>query len=408
MEINVTVSEVMNNMMKGMINNAMRQVVEKCALKYGFSKEEALRELGVSVSVSVLKKEKKIRNEKAVCNFPLPFNGEQNEMKCEALRQNNGLYTQCQGEKKEGGFCKSCNLKTVDGIPEYGTISQRLSMDIFNYVDPKGRKPTAYTKVMKKYKLTKEQVLEEATKHGITINEGHFVTPEEPKRGRKATSLKEPKEAKGHKGRPKKPIKVVEIADDDDDLFASLVASAHEAENDEEKEAKKAEEKAEKEKEKAEKEANKAAEKAEKEAKLAAEKAEKEAKLAAEKAEKEAEKPLTRDQIFNKAIQEEARKQKEMDEVQARSDRITQFGGSSSSTDKPAHLQAKLIKNIDLIDKEERDAYDRNKPLSKEEIRKAKASLLTLSHGTGKMSDKQKARVDAWIARAEHNKQKIK
>jgi hypothetical protein len=124
--------------------------------------------------------------------------------------------------------------------------------------------------------------------------------------------------------------------------------------------------------------------------------------------EKEAEKPLTRDQIFSKAIQEEARKQKEMDKVQAESDRITKFGGSSSSTDKPAHLQAKLIKNIDLIDKEERDAYDRNKPLSKEEIRKAKASLLTLTHGTGKMSDKQKARVDAWIARAEHNKQKIK
>ena len=163
----------------------------------------------------------------------------------------------------------------VDGVPEYGTISERLSRDILNYVDPKGRKPTAYTKVMKKYKLTKEQVLEEAGKHGITINECHFVAPEEPKRGRKVATIKEPKEAKGHKGRPKKIIKVVEIADDDDDLFASLVASAHEADNDEEKEsekAKKAEEKAKKEQEKSEKEAKLAAEKAEKEAKIAAEK----------------------------------------------------------------------------------------------------------------------------------------
>jgi colicin import membrane protein len=207
---------------------------------------------------------------------------------------------------------------------------QRLLVDIFEYVDPKGRKPVSYTKVMKKYKLTEEQVLEEAGRLNITINPGHFVAPvQETKRGRPA-SPKEVKEPKGSKGRPKKAKKVLEIEGDEDDLFASLVADANLEEEEvevevkdtkeakrlekeaklaadkAEKEAKLAAEKAEKEaklaakelekkqkeeqrlKEKAEKEAKLAADKAEKEAKLAADKAEKEAKLAADKAEKEA------------------------------------------------------------------------------------------------------------------------
>jgi hypothetical protein len=277
----------------------------------------------------------------------MPFNGEKNELQCEALRQNHGLYTQCKMEKKVGNFCKSCAQlasKNEDGIPEYGTIDQRLAVDIFDYVDPKGRKPCAYTKIMKKNKITEEQVLEEAKRLGITINPKHFVEAEETKKGRPVIKPKEPKEPKGNKGRPKKINKVVQI-EETEDLFASLVASACYSSADEkettnntqietnnniqiettnntnntnnnteietnnnnteietnntekinkkaEKEAKLAAAKAEKEAKlaaaKAEKEAKLASEKAEKEAKLAAAKAEKEAKLASEKAEKEA------------------------------------------------------------------------------------------------------------------------
>jgi hypothetical protein len=185
-------------------------------------------------------------------------------------------------------------------MPEYGTIEQRMECYKNNveYVDPKGRKPVAYTKVMKKYKLTQEQVLEEAKNLGIEINPIHFEVPSDSKRGRPATKPKEPKEPKGPKGRPKKE-KTVIIADDED-LFASLVASAN-SDNDEialetlsvistdetlEKVAKKQAKAAEKE---AEKEAEKAAKAAEKEAEKAAKAAEKEAK-AAEKAQKETEK----------------------------------------------------------------------------------------------------------------------
>lgn len=310
----VNMSQVMNNMMKGLMTNVTSQVVEACALKYGFSAEEALRDLGVSVSTA-----KKLENRKCSSTpkkktpvFPLPFSGEHDDSLCQALRQNNGLYTQCQAIRKDAdSFCKSCTQlanKREDGVPEYGTISQRLAIDVFSYVDPKGRKPIAYTKVMKKYKITNEQVLEEATKFGININTTHFVEPEKTKRGRPASEPKEPKEPKGSKGRPKKITKVVQIQDDDDDLFASLVASADES--DEVDKADKVEKLAADKVEKADK---LAAEKVEKAEKLAAEKAEKADKLAAEKAEKLAEK-------LAKAEQDKAEKEAKLAEKLAKAE----------------------------------------------------------------------------------------
>jgi chemotaxis protein histidine kinase CheA len=324
----VYVSEQLNRQMINMVQEFALRCVSECASRYNFDAEEAIRSLGLSMlkverksvsgsgSESKLKsKEPKIVSMKA--GFPLPYNGEFAESCCYALRQNNGLYTQCQGNRrKDSDYCKSCLTtmeKTGSEIPEYGTIQGRRGVDIFEYVDPKGRKPTAYTKVMKKYKITEEQVLEEAGKLNIIINPNHFVAPEDTKRGR-PSSNKEPKE-KGVKGRPKKSKKVVEVdGDEEDDLFATLVANANEdaeeeilvtAEDKAEKEAKLAAEKVEKEAKKAAEKAAKEAEKAEKEAKKAAEKAEKEAKIAAEKAAKEAEKEA------KKAAEKAAKEEKE-------------------------------------------------------------------------------------------------
>jgi hypothetical protein len=275
-----------------------------------FSVSQAAKKL-VGEGKNVQKKEVKAKPA-----FPLPFNGEHSDSCCQALRQNNGLYTQCQSTRKgDATYCKCCQQladKSGEGIPEYGTISMRLAVAPYDYVDPKGRKPTAYTKVMTKYNLSQEQVIAEAEKFGINVDPSHFVVPEVTKRGRPASKPKAAKDPNAAKGRPKKTNKVLLLAEDDEDLFASLVASANAVDEEDDaeialkkeadKEAK-ALEKAEKEaklaaeklakaeklaQEKAEKEAKLAQEKAEKEAKLAAAKAEKEAKLAAEKAEKEA------------------------------------------------------------------------------------------------------------------------
>jgi hypothetical protein len=296
--LNMMMKEEMMRAMKNFGDEVSSKTIAMCAEKYGFSAEEALRELG-GVLVSQKPKEMKERKEKPKkSSMALPFNGECDLSKCHALRQNSGLYTQCQSGPTKGVFCNNCHKlaeKSEDGMPEYGLIQQRMECYIkgVEYVDPKGRKPVAYLKVMKKYKLTQEQVLEEAGKLGIEINPIHFDVVVETKRGRPAAKPKEPKETKGTKGRPKKEKKVV-VAEDDDDLFASLVASANADMENEVSEVEIPSKKTSEEKEagrlaaKAEKEAKLAAEKQAKAEKLAAEKAEKEAKLAAAKAEKEA------------------------------------------------------------------------------------------------------------------------
>ena len=314
MDMSIYVSEQLNRQMVNVIEDVTRRCIMECALKYGFDGEEALVFLNLStIKIERKKVEKEVKVKAPKAAFPLPYNGEFNENYCFALRQNNGLYTQCTGTRKgDKNFCKSCSTtlqKTGAEIPEYGTIQMRQAVGIFEYVDPKGRKPIAYTKIMKKYNLTEDQVVVEGCKLNITVNPQHFVVAEESvKRGR-PSSLKEPKEKepkeKGAKGRPKKSNKVLEIEGDEEDLFASLIAQANEEQDvemepvapkkkagksDEEKEAEKEAKRLAAEKAKADKEAKLAAAKAEKEAKLAAAKAEKEAKLAAEKAEKEAKK----------------------------------------------------------------------------------------------------------------------
>jgi hypothetical protein len=283
----VYVNEQLNRLMVNAAQDLAQRSIKACADHYNFDGEEAVRMLGL-VNVKVVRsrpvdeKPKKVKVVVAKAAFPMPYNGEFNDACCFALRQNSGLYTQCQAVRKNGDFCKQCQVLAdkTEGVPEYGTIQMRQAVGIFEYVDPKGRKPVAYTKVMKKYKITQEQALEEAGKFNININAEHFVVAEvDSKRGRPSSkaSEKAPKEAKGTKGRPKKAKKVLQIEGDDDDLFASLVADANNNSGDEAVIAPKKKGKPEE-----EKEAERVAKEAEKEAKkLALEnaKAEKEAKL---------------------------------------------------------------------------------------------------------------------------------
>lgn len=326
------------------LSNVCQDVSMRCvgvlADKYGFNAEEEIRLLGLS-TIKMERGKKKVVKEKVVVakpRFPLPYSGEFNDSLCYALRQNNGLYTQCNGKRKEdGSFCKGCETmlqKSGSEEPEYGTIQQRMATDIFEYTDPKGRKPVAYTKVMKKHKITKEDVMEEAGKFNITVNEAHFVAPVDcVKRGRPKSEKEE--KPKGAKGRPKKEKKVISVEDGEcEDLFATLVANAFKEEdgaeaaamaNSDESAKKEREDKlasvsasvaaAKKEAERLEKEAKRLAKEEEKEAKrLAAEaaKKEKEEKVAAEKAEKAAKKEAERlEKEVKRLAAESAKKEKE-------------------------------------------------------------------------------------------------
>ena len=357
--LSMYISGELERQMVNAAKDLAQRAIMACGEKYNFDGSEAIRLLGLSnVRVERQKPvaEKKPKEVVAKAAFPLPYNGEFNEAYCFALRQNNGLYTQCQTTRKgENSFCKGCQVLAEKnaGVPEYGTIQQRQAVGVFEYTDPKGRKPVSYTKVMKKYKVSEEQVQEEAGKFGMVINGAHFVVAEvaESKRGRPKVAAEKVSEPKGPKGRPKKSKKVLEIAGDEhEDLFAAMVANAQEdsesedeaemaAKEDEkaalakqkaselakqkeelaiQKAAEKAEKEAKKAAEKAEKEAKLAAEKAEKEAKLASEKAEKEAKLAAEKAEKEAKKAAFEEAKAAKKAALEAKKVKKEEPKEAK------------------------------------------------------------------------------------------
>jgi hypothetical protein len=336
-------SEVVRHMTDSAVSLTI-MAIKECAIRYGFSAEEALLGLNLSSVEVVEVSEKKSRKARVTgrvdvekpkvvrAAFPLPYNGEMNESCCFGLRLCEGLYTQCRVARKgDASFCKVCEEVALlnNGIPTYGTIQERKACYDSNveFKDPKGKSPVAYSRVMRKHKLTEDQVVEEAGKLNIVINPVHFTTVEgETKRGRPKAANKAPKEPKGAKGRPKKSKKVLEIDGGEDDLFATLMAEANtepssgsddvstiasEAEAEAEveiaikvKESKEPKKKAEKEAEKALKAQEKEAEKLKKEAEKEAEKAKKEA----EKATKAAEKLAKETEKLAKAAEKEAEK----------------------------------------------------------------------------------------------------
>ena len=230
----MSMQKVNNEIMK-MMNNA----VVVLSSKYNFDAEEGMRMIceseGLSLRDRVNKRSvnKKEKREVVKSAFPLPYNGELKGECCFGLRLNGGLYTQCPSLRPEdGAYCGSCNkqaTKNEHGLPDYGSIQTRLSKYTKDeeFVDPSGKKPVAYTKIMKKLKLTEEQVREEAAKHNMTLDPRHFIEVEK-KSGRpaKVVTEKEPKELKA-KGRPKKSKRVLELAGEEEDLFATLVMSAN-------------------------------------------------------------------------------------------------------------------------------------------------------------------------------------
>jgi len=341
-------SEVVRHMTDSAVSLTI-MAIKECAIRYGFSAEEALLGLNLSSVEVVEVSEKKSRKARVTgrvdvekpkvvrAAFPLPYNGEMNESCCFGLRLCEGLYTQCRVARKgDASFCKVCEEVALlnNGIPTYGTIQERKACYDSNveFKDPKGKSPVAYSRVMRKHKLTEDQVVEEAGKLNIVINPVHFTTVEgETKRGRPKAANKAPKEPKGAKGRPKKSKKVLEIDGGEDDLFATLMAEANtepssgsddvstiasEAEAEVEiaikvKESKEPKKKAEKEAEKALKAQEKEAEKLKKEQEKEAEKKLKEtekALKAAEKATKAAEKATKEAEKATKAQEKETEK----------------------------------------------------------------------------------------------------
>ena len=349
------------------VKEISKEVVYVCAERYGFDAAEALRELLIAAPEKKEKKLKEKKDKKGLPEVPLPFSGKIEESWCQGVRQNVGLFTQCTGSRGENGLCRSCSkqaAKNSSGEPDNGLITRRAEAGD-EYRDSKGRQAVHYSKIMKKLKLTREEVLNAASKYGVEIDEKHFAAPE-TKRGRpKKASVSDTESEKTEKkrGRPKKEQKVVEVSATED-LFATLYSQAQAASprNTKEEEdvsdlssesgsevssaaggsKKSSEEKAAKAEKKAAKEAEKLAKEAEKAAK-----AEAKAAKEAEKLAKEQEK-IAKEQ--EKIAKEQEKLVKEQEKLAAKvADKAAKEAAKAAAKEekKAAAKQAKADKKVE-------------------------------------------------------------
>ena len=161
---------------------------------------------GVSESKMILEK-----------GIVLPWCGE-DEKKCKNIKKNGGLYTQCDVDVENVEYCKACekSISKNGGVCEYGSVSERLSCGIMEYVDRKGGKVKSYSEYMKKNKLERSDVEKYGQMCGVVIPACHFENDvsEKKKRGRpksekEMTALGRVDVEKKKRGRPKKEKQVV-------------------------------------------------------------------------------------------------------------------------------------------------------------------------------------------------------
>ena len=202
-------------------------VISECIMRYGLDKSECeswMKEMiaGMSSAASSSSSEKvvkckvgnkskgKVESVVAEVSYPFPFPFNKNGINangCHGLAYNHGLFNQCIKKKLEtGNYCRNCQKESdQSGQPSCGTIEARVSSDLLDYTDPKGRKPIAYLKVLEKQKIKIETVKEFIMRENIEVESIHFECNEQ-KRGRPKSKI----------------VKQVEAATVED-LFATLV-----------------------------------------------------------------------------------------------------------------------------------------------------------------------------------------
>jgi hypothetical protein len=220
----------MNSKMEKAMSKMLLEVVSEISVKYGLDISEVKREIGLDVEVRVLKEKEKGKK------IMLPFCGRIDDERCQGIKINYGLYTQCENNIFQKNLCKTCHKqseKNSDGKPNYGTIDERLDK---NYKDKNGKEPIKYSKFMEKMNITREMAEKEAEEQGVTIPEEEFEIKKtgrgRPKKSTSTTdtsdeeSIAEPKK----RGRPPKEKKVIENGNVGDDLIKNLIEEANKSE----------------------------------------------------------------------------------------------------------------------------------------------------------------------------------
>jgi len=155
----------------------------------------------------------------------LPWCGRE-EGKCDNIKKNGGLYTQCE-KLKEGEYCNVCarSIEKNGGVAKYGTVSDRENCEIMEYMDPSsGKKPSSYSEYMKKNNLTMEEVEQYGKICGVVVPPCHFEENKSSRgRPKKEVSVELENGEKKKRGRPKKEKQVVANGAGEE-LIASLMS----------------------------------------------------------------------------------------------------------------------------------------------------------------------------------------
>lgn len=229
-EITINLNQSVLHSITGLLNEHTHNVLKWASEKYDLDFESALREYNLDNETNVgfvsssktnavpknkekTKKEPKEKKIKEV-KIQLPYTGPI-EGCCKAIKKNNCLFTQCETKIENGEYCPSCAEEcnaNDDGKPNAGNIQDRESVPYMDYKDRKNARVISYDKFMKKKNMTKDQVLEYTEKHGITLDESHFL------------------EVVRKAGRPpsKNSKKEKKVESTDSDLFGSLKESVTE------------------------------------------------------------------------------------------------------------------------------------------------------------------------------------
>jgi hypothetical protein len=141
--------------------------------------------------VAVPQPAKKPKKESSNPAFALPWTGTPISGCCQGIRSNYDTYTQCHQACSKGSiYCKTCAKNCGDnGIPKDGNVETRSNIT---------KKIKPYIHFMNAKQLSKQDVINEAKKFGITLSDEIFEKP-----------------PTATKGRPKKTVAVANDSDDD-------------------------------------------------------------------------------------------------------------------------------------------------------------------------------------------------
>ena len=128
---------------------------------------------------------------------PLPWSGRVDEDKCQGIRVNHDLFTQCVNEVLSDGLCKTCQAsgaknETKPGVPVYGTVKDRQSCDAMEYkvtVNGKERCVVPYAKVVSKLGLSEVVVRAIADSQQVTLPEDCFSLLPKKRRTKSAVDV---------------------------------------------------------------------------------------------------------------------------------------------------------------------------------------------------------------------------